>query len=270
MHAYLHNIKTFNNATRHLTRVERSLYRDLIELYYDCEQPLPAVDFDRLSRRVLANSDEEKAALRYVLDEFFELTGDCYTHQFCDEQIESYRANQSGKSAAGKASAEARRKKAEERKAQRSSPIKQDLTGVEQTLNECATNHEPLTMNHEPENKNTLVISGEIPNESGDKKNTAVPVSEIVTLFNESFPELPQVQKISDGRRKAIRQRWLQNPEMQTLQSWERFFKYVRRSDFLMGRSKNPWSGFCFDWMFNPSNFNKIYEGNYHQVEAAA
>lgn len=160
MHSYQHNIKTFNNATRHLTRVERSLYRDLIELYYDNEQPLNSVDIDRLAKRVLAVTDEEKEALRYILDEFFELDGDFYTHQYCDEQIDSYRANKSAKAAAGRASAEKRREKAESRKQQRisesSSSVEQNATGVQQPLNGCATNKKPVTSNHKPitSNKN--------------------------------------------------------------------------------------------------------------------
>ena len=139
MHYYTHNIKTFDQATRHLTRVERSLYRDLIELYYDAESPLQAGDFDRLARKVIANSEDEKAALRYVLDEFFVLSGDVYHHEYCDEKIAEYRENSSKKSKAGKASAAARSKKKE-----------QESSGVEQSLNKCATNHKPLTTNHKP------------------------------------------------------------------------------------------------------------------------
>jgi uncharacterized protein YdaU (DUF1376 family) len=164
MHAYLFNIKTFDQATRHLTRVERSLYRDLIDLYYDTERPLTAVDFDHLARRVLAKTDEEKAALQCVLDEFFERTGDVYSHDYIDNEIERYKANNSQKSIAGKASAEARRKKAEERKRQRASKSNGDLTHVEHTLNTRSTavqNHEQETMNHEQEtmNHNTTAVA---------------------------------------------------------------------------------------------------------------
>ena len=60
MNYYPHHIGYFNSATRHLTRVERSLYRELIELYYDTEQASPADDFDRLARRVIAQTDKEK------------------------------------------------------------------------------------------------------------------------------------------------------------------------------------------------------------------
>lgn len=150
MNYYPHHIGDFNNATRHLTRVERSLYRDLIELYYDTEQPLPADDFDRLARRVIAIADDEIAALKYVLGEFFELDDDVYRHSRCDEEIEKYQANSSAKAKAGKASAEARRKKAQASKDRKKAEREQKGTGVEQALNGCATNQEPITNNQEP------------------------------------------------------------------------------------------------------------------------
>lgn len=169
MHSYQHNIKTFNSATMHLTHVERALYRCCIEMYYDTEQPLPADNFDRLAKRLMANSNEEKEALKYVLDEFFTKTGNVYTHDYCDEEIEKYHANKSDKARAGKASAEARRKKAEERKAKRAAESSTDdehnSTDVEQVFNSVkaedqqnATNHKPLTNNHKPD-KDTLEVN---------------------------------------------------------------------------------------------------------------
>ena len=131
MHFYNHNIGDFNNSTRHLTRVERSLYRDLIELYYDTEQPLQSVDFDRLAKRVLAQTTEELDALAYVLEEFFLNANDVYIHPRCDFEIFKYHRNTSAKAKAGIASAKARQTKRQ-----------QDSTGVEQTLNGCATKQE--------------------------------------------------------------------------------------------------------------------------------
>ncbi|WNO60423.1 YdaU family protein [Rheinheimera sp. MMS21-TC3] len=153
MNFYPHHIGDFNNATRHLTRVERSLYRDLIELYYDTEQPLPADDYDRLARRVIAVTEEEKSALQYVLDEFFTLEDGVYKHERCDIEIEKYRNVSSAKARAGKASAEARKKKAAPKKKKATSDSEHNLTGVEQVLNVCATNQEPRTKNQEPINK---------------------------------------------------------------------------------------------------------------------
>ena len=39
MNYYQHHIGDFNNATRHLSLVERAIYRDLLDMYYDTEQP---------------------------------------------------------------------------------------------------------------------------------------------------------------------------------------------------------------------------------------
>ena len=133
MNYYSHHIGDFNNATRHLTRVEQSVYRDAIELYYDTEQCL-TLDIDKLARRLICNSDEEKQALNVVLNEFFKLTDDGYFHARCDEEITKYRANTTAKAKAGIASALARQQKA---------------TGVKQPLNVCETNVQ-LTNNHKP------------------------------------------------------------------------------------------------------------------------
>jgi len=134
MNYYSFHIGDFNNATRHLTRVERSLYRDLIDVYYDTEHALNGSDFDRLAKRILANSDEEKDALKCVLDEFFTLEDGEYRHERCDKEIAKYRANTESKRKAGKASGTARQQK---------------LTHVEHVFNKCATNQEPITKNQE-------------------------------------------------------------------------------------------------------------------------
>ena len=138
MNLYLRHIGDFNNATRHLTRVERSVYSDAIELYYDTEQPLQCVDLPALERRLLCRSDDEKQALLAVLGEFFVMTDAGYTHARCDAEIAKYRANTSAKARAGIASAAARKQKPAE--------VEQKSTPVEHT----STNRKPLTVNHKP------------------------------------------------------------------------------------------------------------------------
>lgn len=144
MHSYQHNIKTFNNATRHLTPVQRMFYRELIELYYDTEKPL-SNDLDGLCWKVMASTDEEKEAVELVLKGFFVLTGKVWTHDYCDEVIEKFQSNQSAQARAGRASGEVRRKKAEERKRKRTS-VNHSLnirsTDVEHSLNIAPTEGE--------------------------------------------------------------------------------------------------------------------------------
>jgi len=91
MNHYPHHIGDFNNGTRHLTRIERSIYRDLIELYYDTEAALPS-DIDVLARRIIARSEEERTALVSILSEFFTLDEGAYKHTRCDEEIAAYQS----------------------------------------------------------------------------------------------------------------------------------------------------------------------------------
>jgi uncharacterized protein YdaU (DUF1376 family) len=156
MHFYQKNIGDFNNATRHLTRVERSLFSDAIELYYDTEKPLTS-DINKLNRLLLAHSQEEKDALLVVLAEFFTLTDEGYFNKRCNEEIVKYQAYMDSKSKAGKASAEQR--------------AKQKATDVQQVFNTTSTkqNQEPITINHKtktPKATATRLPADWLPNES--------------------------------------------------------------------------------------------------------
>jgi len=91
MNYYPHHIGDFNQATRHLNRVERSIYRDLIELYYDKESPI-FNDIELICKKAIANTEEECIAVQCILTEFFILKGDYYHHFRCDIEIEKYQA----------------------------------------------------------------------------------------------------------------------------------------------------------------------------------
>lgn len=136
MNYYPHHIGDFNNATRHLTRVERMLYRDAIELYYDTESEL-TLDFNKLARKLLAITDDEKEALKVVLDDFFIITDTGYYHERCNIEITKYHSNTSNKAKAGIASALARQQKATE-------------TNGCSTDVQLTNNQEPVTNNHKP------------------------------------------------------------------------------------------------------------------------
>lgn len=158
MNYYQHHIGDFNSATRFLTLVERALYRDLIEMYYDTEKAIDASDFDRLARRLLCRTDEEKTALQFVLSEFFELVDNTYVQSRCEREIAEYHAKKEQQSKAGRASAE---KRSNRKASPVKSPNKENTTSVQEQSNECSTdvqqalndpstNHKPLTNNQEP------------------------------------------------------------------------------------------------------------------------
>jgi len=116
---------------------------------------------------------------------------------------------------------------------------------------------------------------------STDKPPTC-PHLEILDLFAKRLPELPQPKpELWNGARaKALvsRWRWLLTSKKQNgeryattaaegLAWFDRFFGYVAKSDFLMGRGGN-WS--CdLAWLVNETNFAKVVQGNYENREAA-
>ncbi len=135
MNYYQHHIGDFNNATRHLSRLERSIYRDLLDLYYDLEKPLQ-LDFDKLARRIMVE-DDERGAMRDVLNEFFVLQDDGYHNARADREIASFQRMAIG----GKMGAAKRWAKGSD-----SPPITTPLPPQAK----ANANHEPVTMNHEP------------------------------------------------------------------------------------------------------------------------
>lgn len=97
MNHYPHHIGDFDAATRHLSRLERSIYRDMRDRYCLGESPLDGNDFNLLARRLLCVTPEDVAALQFVLDEFFELTPEgLWINHECDQIIAAYRAQQVG------------------------------------------------------------------------------------------------------------------------------------------------------------------------------
>lgn len=170
MNYYSHHIGDFDRATRHLTRVERSVYRDLLDVYYDTESPL-TLDAKSLCRKIIARSDEESTAVEQMLNEFFTKTPTGWYHARCEEEIEAYRNSNSQKSAAGKASAAKRALKRQE-------ALNGIPTLVEQTFNGTPTNQEPVTSNQEPEKTNTP-----IPPEGGEKEKIKESAIELKTYL---------------------------------------------------------------------------------------
>ena len=153
MNYYQHHIGDFNNATRHLSLIERAIYRDLLDMYYDTEQAIDASNLDRLARRVQCSTDEQVSALKYVLDEFFTLNDGVYVNNRCEREIAEFHGKKKQASEAGKASAAKRAAKKNNQSNGGSSNGDQvsneNSTTVENPLNEKLTD-EQLTINHKP------------------------------------------------------------------------------------------------------------------------
>lgn len=90
------------------------------------------------------------------------------------------------------------------------------------------------------------------------------PHNEIIALYHELLPSLRQVRTWEGKRPKHLQARWREDPERQNLGWWRRFFGYVAKSDFLMGRKTD----FAADleWLIAPGNFAKVIEGKYENA----
>lgn len=87
-------------STSLLSATERGVYFDLLVRYYKEERPIMQIECKRIAR---AYAPEEREAMKYVLNEFFELEDDSYRHHRCDEEIAAFKAKSEKRSIAAKA-----------------------------------------------------------------------------------------------------------------------------------------------------------------------
>lgn len=274
MHYYTKNIADFNNATRHLTRQERSIYSDLIELQYDLESPIPN-DLTWICRRILATSESERTDVERMLNEFFDLVEQGWSNARCEHEIERFTAKQAQAKAAGKASGEARRRN---KKPNINKDIEQTLNGrstdVQRTLNQPITNNQEPIQTHSPPDGGSDPPDGEPVGKKSDPPDKAIkpcPVQKIIDLYNERVIRLPKVRVVADDTRRKISARWKSDPRFQRLEFWGALFDYCEKNHFLSGRAESRSRDSPFlaslDWIVQPTNFAKILNKKYDRVE---
>jgi len=100
MHYYQFNIADYRKDTTHLSRLEHSIYRDLIDWYYLDEAPIP-LETHSVMRRLRLVSEDEATALKNVLSDFF-VRSDGWRHLRIDQDIVEYHAMQAKNRANGK------------------------------------------------------------------------------------------------------------------------------------------------------------------------
>jgi uncharacterized protein YdaU (DUF1376 family) len=86
-----HHIGDYAEATAHLSILEDGAYSRLLRKVYATERPLP-VEVERVQRLIGARTDEERAAVEAVLQEFFDLRDDGWHQDRCDAAIAAYQA----------------------------------------------------------------------------------------------------------------------------------------------------------------------------------
>lgn len=104
------------------------------------------------------------------------------------------------------------------------------------------------------------------------------PQAELLAVFGEVLPELPQPVAWGGTRATHLRTRWRwvlaeqkrkgkPHDKASGLDFFRRLFAYISQSNFLMGRA-GSWQA-DLGWIVKAENFAKILQGNYENKEAA-
>lgn len=155
MHYYKRHIGDYAKKAGHLTPLEHGIYNLIIDGYYDREQAPTLLEAMRIAR---ARTEEEKAAVLAVLDEFFTLDGECYRQNRIEEELAAYhdKAEKNRKIAIDREDA-----KRDRREHERDTPDRRTVarfehdsctTGAPEMHDTCTfgqPNHKPLTINQE-------------------------------------------------------------------------------------------------------------------------
>lgn len=232
MHYYQFNIGDYKSHTEHLELMEDLAFRRMMDWCYLHEKPLP-LDIKEIERLIRMRTHSESIA--YVLKTYFDRTSQGYVNNRINIEVSKYQE----KSDKARKSAQARWKN-------------KDNANALQTESESNAKQEPITIKQETLNKDIKITSAELPK---------CPHKDIVNLYHELLPELAKVKDWTTKRQGYLRTVWNGNESRQNLDYWNRFFMYVKQSNFLMGRANDFKAD--LEWLVKPSNFIKIIEKKY-------
>ena len=91
MNYYPFHIGDFRSGTANMSRLQRAIYRDLLDICYDTEKPLP-LDMEELYDAIGAQSEEEQKIVERLLRFKFVKQDDGYHHEVCEQVIAEYHA----------------------------------------------------------------------------------------------------------------------------------------------------------------------------------
>lgn len=90
------------------------------------------------------------------------------------------------------------------------------------------------------------------------KNKENIDYQQIADMYNETCVSFPQLTKLSDSRKKAIRARL----NTYTVEDFRKLFQMAESSSFLKGGNDRNWTA-TFDWLIKDSNMAKVLDGNY-------
>jgi len=149
MNYYQFHIGDFRSGTVHMSRQMRWIYRDMLDVYYDTEKPLP-LDFEELCNEIGVESDDERSIVEKLLRFKFEQQDDGYHNAVCNKVIADYRSKAEIAKENGRRGG--RPKNGFGLQSKPSGFLSGSNQGATSNQQETVsqTNHKPLTINQEP------------------------------------------------------------------------------------------------------------------------
>ena len=274
MNFYSFHIGDFRSGSANLSRLERWIYRDMLDFYYDKEKPLP-LDFDLLCDEIGVSDEQEKKAVAKILRVKFTKDEEGYLNARCEKEIAKYHEKALVSIKNGRLGG---RRRADAKPNTNPAGTQQVILGTLEP-SESQANQEPRTKNHEKDLKTLTNPDGlVVPGVAEDVKNSAdsakqCPHQAIIDIYHEALPMCPRIRDWTPARQAHLRARWNEDARRQSLSYWAEFFTYVGQCDFLVGRVPGKGGAPPFvcslSWIVKHENFTKIRERNYENRGAA-
>lgn len=261
MNFYKHYLGDYSRDTADLSLLEHGAYRVLLDHYYAQRGDVPA-DLQKLFLVCKARNAAERKAVTEIADRFFAVNGDGRRHnRRADEEIQKH----AGQAESNRLVAEERERKRKERGS---------LNDVDNDPSTNRSTNGPPNHSQKPDKATT----SDAP--ASEARGAAAGLPDcpqvlLVALYHDVLPTLPRMLEWNAQRQAYARSRWREKAMTEKYTSvedglayWRRFFGYVAKSDFLMGRSEARQGRKPFladlEWLLRPTNFAKVVEGKYH------
>lgn len=152
MHYYQYNIKEFRAGTWNMSRLARSLYRDMLDIIYDTEKPLPD-SLDIICQELGVTTAEERETVAGLLIRKFVQVEGGYMNERAATEIVEYHKKADTARENGKGGGRPRKPKANPEQTGKESTENPAGSSSEPTANPAETgskaNQEPITSNQD-------------------------------------------------------------------------------------------------------------------------
>lgn len=220
--------------TMHLSTEEHGAYLLLIFNYWQTGKPIPKSRLARITRL----SNERWTVVERALNEFFNERDDEWVHERVERDLDAVHASQTQRSAAGKASAEARKNRAKSRHTRLGNDRS---TTVEVSLNENPTNRDTDTDTDTEESR-----SRALPAAAAPAPLTVIPVEPAPKAKRKST--IPETFLLTTEMAKWARER---APAANLPLETEKFVNHYRGK----GDLRADWVASWRTWMLNAQTY---------------